>query len=247
VRALAQVVAEATGRGGTRLTTLHGDPPIALRESGDGLYLVGSAQGLLADDHLTLDVVVGPGASLCVRSVAATVAYASRGAILEIRARVGPAGSLIWCPQPLVATARCRLAMRARIVLDAGARLDWTDECQIGRAGEALGVLDLSLSMAVDGPSGPLFAHELVIGERSPGWDGPAVLGASRAVAQRVVATGSIGNPVATAHPASGTGWARLPLEAGGHVVSAVGVDLIEVRRRLAEAARASGVGAEPT
>ena len=69
---------------GTRLTTLHGEPPLLLRPTGtaaDGatvVHLVGGAAGPLAGDRLSLTVDLAAGANVELHSVAATVALPGR-------------------------------------------------------------------------------------------------------------------------------------------------------------------------
>ncbi|MDX6338559.1 MAG: urease accessory protein, partial [Streptosporangiaceae bacterium] len=58
--------ADAAGR--TRITVLRSDGPLALRETPLGVYLVGTAAGPLGGYDLTLDIDVGPGSCLVIRS-----------------------------------------------------------------------------------------------------------------------------------------------------------------------------------
>jgi urease accessory protein len=84
MRAEARIVAEADGRGGTRLAVLRGESPLLPRRTGPRtgdevtVHLVGGAAGPLRGDDLRLDVEVGPGARLEVRSVAAQLALPGR-------------------------------------------------------------------------------------------------------------------------------------------------------------------------
>ena len=75
MRASARLVAEATRAGPTRLVEVSASAPFAVRETPDGVFLVGSAQGLVGSDELELDLVVGDGASLTLRTAAASIAY----------------------------------------------------------------------------------------------------------------------------------------------------------------------------
>ena len=58
----AAVTAERDASGRTRLTRLRSDGPLAVRETGEAVYLVGAAAGPLGGDELELDLEVGPGA-----------------------------------------------------------------------------------------------------------------------------------------------------------------------------------------
>ncbi|MDP1794416.1 MAG: urease accessory protein UreD, partial [Acidimicrobiales bacterium] len=94
----AAIVAERRGDR-TRCTTLRSAPPISLRDTPDGLYLVASGAGPVGGDDLHLDVDVEHGASLVVRSAAASMVLpgpTGRSSSLRVRARVH--GSLQWVP-----------------------------------------------------------------------------------------------------------------------------------------------------
>jgi urease accessory protein len=234
VQSRARIVAEADGRGGTRLVTLCAPAPISLRETDQGLFLVASAQGLLGDDCLELEIVVQRDAHLCLRSAAATVAYASTMAQFSISARVAAGGSLEWRPEPLIATSKCRLRVLAHIDLEVGASLDWTDVCILGRTGEEPGEVELRVSVDHDGR--PALRHQLVVGAESPGWDGPAILAMHRAVGCVVLVDPSDAGQGSPYDALSGASWAVLPLESGGRLISAVGADLIEVREAMERA-----------
>lgn len=217
--------------GRTRLTEVLSPAPIALRETPDGVYLVASAQSLVAADALDLEVIVGPGARLRIRSAAATIAYASHGASFRVEAKIAAGGHLEWRPEALIATARCQVSLAARIQLDDGATLDWRDECVLGRCDEAPGALTLSLS--VDRAGWPMLRHTLATGDGCSGWDGPAVVGENRAIGQRLM----VGASSEGCEGRAGDGWAALPLEGGGILITAVGGDLLALREAMNMAA----------
>jgi urease accessory protein len=73
LRAHASARAERVGDV-SRLVELRSDPPLVLRATPAGLHLVGGAAGPLGGDELALDITVGAGACLVVRSAAATLA-----------------------------------------------------------------------------------------------------------------------------------------------------------------------------
>jgi urease accessory protein len=236
MRSAARVVAEAGSDGRTRLIELAAAAPLGLRPTRDALMLVSTAQGLLDDDDLTLEVVVGPGATLVVRSAAATVAYTSRHARLTVSCSVAPGGRLDWRPEPLIATAGCHLSLEARIVLEAGAALRWTEELVLGRLHEVPGSFATSLSVDLAGL--PLLRHELAVGPDAPGWDGPAIVGSHRAVGLTLFA-GALATPAS----AAGAAWAVMELAGGGALVSAFASDIPELRLAMAEACGPVSVG----
>ncbi|MEV0459158.1 urease accessory protein UreD, partial [Catellatospora methionotrophica] len=187
MRALARIVAEADGRGGTRLARLRGEPPLQLRHTPDGsavatVHLIGSAAGPLGGDDLRIEIEVGEGAVLCVRSVAASIALPGRDrspSRTTVTATVAAGGELRWLPEQLIAAAGCRHLASSTVELAAGARLLWREELICGRHAEQPG--DATVSTSVDYDGAALLRQSLTVGPGTPGWDGPAVLGGARA------------------------------------------------------------------
>ncbi|WP_241255513.1 urease accessory protein UreD, partial [Candidatus Protofrankia californiensis] len=138
---------------GVRVSELRSEVPLVLRrtgvrmESDDGLptvtvHLVNAAAGPLAGDRLRLDITVGAGVRLVLRSTAATVALPGHGeepSLFDVHAEVGPGGALEYLPEPTVAARGCRHRMRAAIRLAADARLLWREEIVLGRFSEPPG------------------------------------------------------------------------------------------------------------
>lgn len=234
LHAHARVVAEA-GPAGTVLTELRGGGPLALRRTGrEEIHLVGAAAGPLGGDRWRIELYVGAGAALRVRSAAASVALpgpdgaASR---LDITAAVAPGGLLDWAPEPLVAAAGARHTTYARVDLAAGAGLRWREELVCGRYGEEPGSARSLLTFSHAGR--PLLAHDLATGPDAPGWDSPAVLGPARAAGTLVLA-GTCCPPVPTAEDACSANFATMRLAGPGLVVTAVAEDALAVRRMFA-------------
>ena len=232
----ARVVAELAGDR-TRLTVLRGEAALLPRRTlataddpagGAVVHLVGGAAGPLGGDRLHLEVCVGPGAELIVRTVAASVALPGSGASrFTVRASVADGGYLAWLPEPVIAAGRCDHTLESTVELLGDARLVWREELVCGRYGEEPGDLLLATVVRRDGVS--LLRQELAIGPRSPGWAGGAVLGGHRA-------TGSllrVGLPPPTAGP--GPLAAHLTLAGGGVLTAAVAPDAVALRQALAE------------
>ncbi|WP_407672400.1 urease accessory protein UreD [Parafrankia discariae] len=265
VRARAALRVELDGTGTARLTELRAAVPVLPRRTGGSgrvvvVHLVGGAGGPLAGDDLGLDIVVGAGAHLVVRSVAATVALPGHGAgpsTFTVRAQVGPAAMLSFLPEPTVIARGARHRMITEITLAADARLRYREEIVLGRFGEPGGDLETSLRVELDqapGPDGPdwpdwpdcpdgpartstgpwrrpLLHQELRLGPRVPGVAGPAVLAGARAVGSVLVAGPAVGpEPVAAA---VGDGVALMPLAGPGALVCALADDALVLRRRL--------------
>jgi urease accessory protein len=238
MRARARIVAEADGRGGTRAVVLHGEAPLLLRRTGAGpdltVHLVGGAAGPLGGDDLGLDVEVGPGARLTVRSVAASLALpgpkggASR---LHVRAVVAAGGALRWHPEPLIAASGCDHDAVTEVHVADGGALAWRDDVVCGRHGEAPG--DVRLTTTIRYADRPLHRHDLALGPAAPGWSGPAVLGGARAVGTLVVVdpAWSTGGPPSAR--VLGTDAALMPLAGPAFLATVVAPDIRGVSAAL--------------
>jgi urease accessory protein len=233
VRATARIVAVA-GDSGTRLATVRSEPPLLLRRTGpETVHLVGGAAGPLGGDRLRIEIEVGPGALLCLRTVAASLALpgASGGAsLLEVHATVAAGGRLRWLPEPLIAARACDHVSRSTVELDEGASLVWREELVCGRHGEQPG--DARLDTTVRYAGGTLMRQEVAVGPRAAGWDGPAVLGGGRATGSLLVV-----DPAWADKPPEptvlGPAAALMPLVGPAALATATGADLREVRTAL--------------
>ncbi|MFF5235438.1 urease accessory protein UreD [Dactylosporangium sp. NPDC000521] len=242
MRAHARVVAEADGRGGTRLAQLRGESPLLLRRTdmSAGLHagwatvhLVGGAAGPLGGDDLRLDIEVGPRARLCLHTVAASIALPSRTRAeshLSVRVTVADGGTLHWLPEQTVAAAGCRHTTATNVDAGEGATLLWRDELICGRHDEAPGELAVSTSVTYAGR--PLLRQRLDIGPGADGWAGPAVLGAAKA-------TGSLLHVHPGAAPGAphllGPTAVRVPLAGPASLTTATAPDAHTLRRYLTE------------
>jgi urease accessory protein len=164
MRAVARI---AAARG--RITTLYGEPPLLPRVTGPGeVHFVGGAAGPLGGDDLCVEIDVGPGADLCVRTVAASLALPGKGfSRTRISARIAAGGRLAWLPEPLIAASGCAHEAVSTVELAAGAALVWREELVCGRHGEEPGDARLRLAVRLDGR--PLHRHEIAVGPGAPG------------------------------------------------------------------------------
>ena len=237
MRASARIVAEADGRGGTRLAVLRGESPLLLRRTGPrsggrGLtvHLVGGAAGPLRGDDLQLSVEVGPGAWLDVRSVAASLALPGRDGAPPSRLRVDAvvaAGAVLrWWPEPLIAAAGCHHQAITDVEIADGASVLWRDDQVCGRHGEGAGDVRTDTTIRYAGRT--LYRHELAFGPGAPGWSGAAVLGGGRAAGSVVLA-----GPQLPAPALLGGDAAVMPLAGPGMLATAVGPDIRPVRAAL--------------
>lgn len=214
MRAAARVVAEADGNGRTALRVLKGEAPLLPRRTGPTeVHFVGGAAAPLGGDDLTMEIEVGPGAELTIRTVAASIALPNRfgdPSRLSVIVSVGEHGRLLWLPEPLIAAARCRHTTVSTVDLDGTAELIWREELVLGRHGEAPGDVTLSTVVRRDGRS--LYRSDVT----------------GHAVPRRVLAS-----VVSTCdHPPAATPTAAvMALAGGGTVATVLGGDLGETRR----------------
>ncbi|MBL7522321.1 urease accessory protein UreD [Frankia sp. CNm7] len=214
------------------------------------VHLVGAAAGPLAGDQLRLDISVGAGVRLVLRSVAATLAMPGHGpgpSVTRIHAEVAAGGALDLLPEPTVAVRGCDHRMVGRAVVAAGGWLRWREEILLGRFGEPSGHVETDLRVDVRAPGGdrPLLRQRLPLGPDVPGLAGAAVVGSARAVGSLLVAApaapdgaGPAGLGLAAAvTPATGGalagGAAVLPLAGPGILVTALAADAVTLRRHL--------------
>ncbi len=238
MRACAAIVAEPDGRGGTRLVTLRGEPPLLLRQTHPErpgvatVHLVGGAAGPLGGDDLRLSIVVRPGAALCLRTSAASIALPARSGAASrtvVSASVGAGATLWYLPEQLIAGGSCRHAALSTVELDDGASLLWREELICGRHNESPG--DATITTQVNYAGRPLLRQSLAIGPDAPGWADAGVLGGARA-------TGSLlcvpAVPDGDARPAVlGETAVRVPLAGPGWLTTATAPDAHTLRKYL--------------
>jgi urease accessory protein len=237
--------------GRTRLTRLRSEPPLVLRLvnpagrepllrwnlGGRGaarVSLVAAAAGPIGGDRLRLDVVVGPGAVLVLRTVAASLVLPGphgEPSSTGLGVHVAAGATLVWLPEPVIAAARCNHRSTTRISLERDARLLAREELILGRHGEAPGTISQRLRVMLDGR--PLHDQELRIGPETGGWEGAAVTGGRRALGSLLVVDPALdaADPAAVADADS----ALLPLRGAAVLLTALGSDSGAVRRRLDE------------
>ena len=255
MKATARIVAESDGRGRTRLAVLSGEAPLLPRRTGSWpatgaaeVHLVGGAAGPLGGDVLHLDIEVGPGAHLVVRTVAASIVLpglSGAQSTTGVRASVADGGRLRWLPEPVVAARGCRHLASSHVDIAGGGYLVWREEVICGRHGEDSGDLTLTAAVRLDGA--PLFQQELAVGPHAPAWAGPAVLGGATAVGSLLVVdpAWAVGHkPVAhaagpppgassTEVPGLGAWVARMPLAGPAVLTSAVALEAHTLRKAL--------------
>jgi urease accessory protein len=222
------VVAVADGHGRTRLPVLSSAVPLVLRRTPDALYLVSGAAWPLGGDDLSLSLDVGPGASLRLRTAAASVALpglAGGESVFRVTATLGDGAALEYLPEPTVIADGARHRTEIRITLAGTASLLLRDEVILGRHGERGGSCVTRLS--VDRAGRPLLRQETAVRGDDEVSLGPAVLAGHRM-------TGSLLVVGRCSLPGScGEGVAVMQLSDTAALITAVANDAHTLRRQL--------------
>ena len=158
--------------------------PMWMRWDGATLWLVGSGASPVGEDHIRVRVDVGPGVAVAVRSVAATIVYAARGAGTrwDTDLHVADGASVDWRPEPVVLTERARHEARTTVHASAGADVTLDEVLVLGRAREATGILRSTLAVHVDDAPVLLTSFDTSL----PAWSGPAGVDGAAVVASRL-------------------------------------------------------------
>ena len=197
--------------------------PIVLRPTGAAqVHLVHGAGGPLNGDVLSLDLHMGDGARLAVRSAGATLVQPGRGrgpARWATRIAVGADGDLTWAPEPTIVADGAFFDTSLRIDLGAGARACVREIVVLGRHGTTGGDYRGRLDVLVDGA--PLLTHTTVLSGTDPALVGPGGTAGARAVGTLVVVPAAAGGVGCGEEP--GVRWAWTDLPGPGRALMAVG------------------------
>jgi urease accessory protein len=219
---------------------LRSEPPLTLRRTGEGeVHQVGSGAGPIGGDHLVVRVRVGAGATLVLRSVAASIVLPGPTGLpsrCELHADVAEGGRLVVLPEPLILAGGADHEVRTHVTLASGASLCWRDETVLGRHGDNPGSLEHRLR--IDRCGTPLLRSDLAIGPRWPDSTGVAGLDGARCIGTLVLVgegvDGAHGCGAGEAGPGAPGRSAAMELGPDAMVVSAVGETAASVRAGLA-------------
>jgi urease accessory protein len=158
--------------------------PLWIRWDGTTLWLVGSGASPVGEDDIRVRVDVGPGVAASVRSVAATVVYAGRGAGTRWRTELSAAEGAVldWRPEPVILTARARHQATTTVHAAQGAEVLLDEVLVLGRSGEVTGALQSTLAARVGDQDVLLTSIDTSV----PGWSGPAGVSGQTIVANRL-------------------------------------------------------------
>ncbi|QFZ23986.1 urease accessory protein UreD [Saccharothrix syringae] len=235
MRARARLEVERDPDGRSVVRVLRSAAPLRLvphrGRAGTALvHLVGSVTAPLGGDDLELDVLVGPGAALVLRGVAATLALPGHrpgGSRSHVRVELGEGAEVEYLPEPTVVTARARHEAVFRARLGEGARLHTREILVLGRSNEPAGLLDTTLDVRGNGTAIKQTSHLGV-----PEVDGsPAGTAGLRVLGAELLCWGE--DPPAAV---SAAWWSLVPLAGRGSLTTALGPDAVAVERELDEA-----------
>jgi urease accessory protein len=184
IDACTEIVACRDRRGNTVLRQLRCEVPLVVRQVNFDspvlqLAMVNAAAGPLGGDRLRLRVVVEPGATVAMRSIAAALAQPGpygRASTLDIDVTVAPDAVLAWLPQPTVSVAGSDHRVRIALEACAGSTVRLREGAVLGRHGEPPGRLALHERVTVDGAA--VLDHETVLAAGA--WSGPGAHGNGR-------------------------------------------------------------------
>lgn len=234
--ASAEIVAVPGPSGGTRLPVLRSQAPLVVRRTPEAVYLVGAAGGPLGGDRLRLRISVAAGATLRLRTVAASVAQPGLHggeSVLAVTAAVEGGGRLEYLPEPVVVADGARHATDVRITLADGATLLLRDELILGRHGEQGGAYRNSLR--VDYAGRPLLRQSLEISGADEAARGPAILSGHRMIGTLLRVEPGLEVPKSPGGDESAQSVAFMPLAGGPAILTtALAHDAVTLRQLLA-------------
>jgi urease accessory protein len=218
------------GAGGTvRVEGVLCSAPVWFRWDGATLWLVGSGASPVGEDHIRVRVDVGPGVAVAVRSVAATVVYAARGAGTrwDTDIHVADGASVDWRPEPVILTGRACHQATTTVHAAAGADVTVDEVLVLGRAGEATGTLRSTLAARIDDAQVLLTSIDTSL----PAWSGPAGVDGASVLANRLRLGPGLGEAPAVA--GSSRGGALLQPAPGCRLAVATAADVAVARGSL--------------
>lgn len=218
------------------VSAIRSEPPFAIRRCGDRVVVAGSAASPVGGDRLSLDVVVGAGATLDLGTVAATLVWPGAEparSTMSTSCVVGEGAHLDWRPEPTVSVAGSDHVITTRVELSASATCRLVDELSLGRHGEPSGALEWRLRVERD--DRVLVHHAERFGPDVAGFGSVVGVGSARHVCSAVLVGIEPGRARTRLDGATAGGW--LPIASDAVAVLAVGPDRPAVLALLHELA----------
>ncbi len=207
--------------------------PFWCRWDGTTLWFVGSAATPVGEDDISVHVTVGEGAAATVRSVAASVIYAGRGAGTRLRTTVdvAPGATLRWQPDPVIVTARARHRSHTVVHAADGAAVLLDELVVMGRSDEVPGAFRAGLELRRDGATVSLTSFDT----STPGFAGPGGTAGAKVVGTRVVVDplDALAPPAPTPAPRVDRTTVVLRPEGGGAIATTLADDPVSASAQL--------------
>lgn len=202
-----------------RLPQLSAIGGLAARVTGpDTVHLIGIAALPLGGDHIDVSIRVHAGATLAVRSVAASVALPGPATVMSTASwtlDVEDCATLDVDPEPMVVASNAVHRVTTVVRLAASATLRLRERTQIGRDGETGG--SWSGELLADLVGIPMVRHRIELGAGSAVDD---LIGAPRSIVSELVF------PDKRTVETTGVHYVRLPLATGGTLSTWLGATL---------------------
>lgn len=220
-----EIVVDAGAPGASRFTKLSAEGGIAVRRtSPTGVHLVGTAAGPIGDDTIEVVIVVGRGAHLDVRGVAATICLpGATSGVSRLRFHIMlHSDATLDCTLPSLIVCRgSRVDATTEIAAEESSVLTLSEHVSFGRSGETAG--DWKSRTLVDFQGRPAFRQTQTA---------TSVLNAVSRICGRPAASGSfvsrleLGVEYRPSQITTYGGAISHSLAVPGRLLSAVGVDL---------------------
>lgn len=170
MRASTSIRVSRDARGRSVVDSLRCEAPLLVRVDGGSeeltLLLVGGAAGPVGGDDLGFELDIDDGASVVVRSIAATLAQPGPTGDTSraiSRVRVGSGASLDWCTEPLISVRGSDHHVRFELEVAADARARVTESFRLGRSHEPSGTL--SVRQRISRAGAVMLDHESRMGD----------------------------------------------------------------------------------
>ncbi|SNT07752.1 urease accessory protein UreD [Rhodococcoides kyotonense] len=211
-----ELTIEASAHRSPRIIAVGG---LSARLTGpDSVHMIGTAATPLGGDNLCIRIVVGAGARLSVRSVAASVALPGRSAVessAEWMFAVDDGGVLDFDPKPMIVAGNAIHHTHTAIDFSSSSTIEYRERVQIGRVGESLGKWYGTMRSDVDGRAH--LRHRVELGVGTTGYD---------ALATPLSLSSTLVYPDDRKPGSIGSSAVRMPLAAGGSLTTSTGITL---------------------
>lgn len=211
-----ELTIEASAHRSPRITAAGG---LTGRLTGpDTVHMIGTAATPLGGDEMVIRIVVGSGARLAIRSVAASVALpgaAQRHSSSSWSFEVAEDAVLVFDPEPMIVASDAVHHTTTDIEFASSASVSFRERVQIGRSGEQGGRWYGTMRTDIDGR--PHLRHRVELGVGTIGHD---ILSTPMALSSSLEFPDDRGSEIV------GRSCVRMPLAAGGSLTTSTGLRL---------------------